>query len=79
MTINLTLLQTSVSRRELRGRVISIYVLVFTAGPATLKHTYRMVRCQFRTPSGVQPTVLAEGFLTLGIGLLYLRPATVLA
>ncbi|OWP63142.1 MFS transporter [Hymenobacter amundsenii] len=68
MTINLTLLQTSV-RPDLRGRVISIYVLVFTAGLPLGSLLVGAVSHQI----GVQPTVLAEGVLALGIGLLYLR------
>ncbi len=68
MTINLTLLQTSV-QPELRGRVISIFVLVFTGGLPLGSLLVGAISHHI----GVQPTVLAEGILTLGIGLLYVR------
>ncbi|QKG55530.1 MFS transporter [Hymenobacter sp. BRD128] len=67
-TINVTLLQTLVLP-AMRGRVISLYVLVYTAalplGSVLVGTVSQHV--------GVRPTVLAEGLLALGIGLLYVR------
>ncbi|GAA4506182.1 MFS transporter [Hymenobacter ginsengisoli] len=67
-TVNVTLVQTLVLP-AMRGRVISLYVLVYTTavplGSVLVGAASQRV--------GVQPTVLVEGLLSLGIGLLYLR------
>jgi MFS family permease len=67
-TISVTLLQTLVLP-AMRGRVISLYVLVYTAalplGSVVVGAASQRL--------GVRPTVLAEGLLAFGIGLLYLR------
>jgi MFS family permease len=67
-TISVTLLQTQVLP-AMRGRVISLYVLVYTTalplGSVLVGAVSQRV--------GVQLTVLAEGILALGIGLLYVR------
>lgn len=67
-TISVTLLQTLVLP-AMRGRVISLYVLVYTAalplGSVLVGAVSQRV--------GVRPTVLAEGILALGVGLLYVR------
>jgi MFS family permease len=67
-TISVTLLQTTVAP-AMRGRVISLYVLVFTAMLPLGSLLVGAASEHF----GVQPTVLAEGFLCLLIALLYLR------
>lgn len=67
-TISVTLLQTLVLP-AMRGRVISLYVLVYAAalplGSVVVGAASQHV--------GVRVTVLAEGLLALGIGLLYVR------
>jgi MFS family permease len=67
-TINVTLLQTLVLP-TMRGRVISLYVLMYTA--ALPLGSVIVGAVSQRT--GVQPTVLAESLLAFGIGLLYVR------
>lgn len=67
-TVNVTLVQTLV-QPAMRGRVISLYVLVYTTavplGSVLVGAASQRV--------GVQATVLAEGLLALGIALLYVR------
>lgn len=67
-TISVTLLQTLVLP-AMRGRVISLYVLVYAAalplGSVVVGAASQHV--------GVRVTVLAEGLLALGVGLLYVR------
>lgn len=67
-TINVTLLQTTVLP-AMRGRVISLYVLVYT----TALPLGSLLVSAASERIGVQATVLAEGALALLIGLLYLR------
>jgi MFS family permease len=67
-TINVTLLQTTVLP-AMRGRVISLYVLVYT----TALPLGSLLVGTAATHIGVRATVLAEGVLALLIGLLYLR------
>ncbi|MGI4863206.1 MAG: MFS transporter [Janthinobacterium lividum] len=67
-TISVTLLQTTV-QPAMRGRIISLYVLVYTTA-VPLGSVLVGVASQHL---GVQATVLAEGVLALGIGLLYVR------
>jgi len=67
-TISVTLLQTTVLP-AMRGRIISLYVLVFTTALPLGSMLVGLVSQHI----GVQPTVLAEGVLALGIGLLYVR------
>jgi predicted MFS family arabinose efflux permease len=67
-TISVTLLQTTVAP-AMRGRVISLYVLVYTAALPLGSLLVGAASERF----GVQPTVLAEGFLCLLIALLYLK------
>jgi predicted MFS family arabinose efflux permease len=67
-TISVTLLQTTVAP-AMRGRVISLYVLVYT----TALPLGSLLVGAASERVGVRPTVLAEGFLALLIGLLYLR------
>ena len=67
-TISVTLLQTLVLP-AMRGRVISLYVFVYAAalplGSVVVGAASQHV--------GVRVTVLAEGLLALGVGLLYVR------
>ncbi|MGI4884588.1 MAG: MFS transporter [Janthinobacterium lividum] len=67
-TINVTLLQTTV-QPVMRGRVISLYVLVYTS--ALPLGSLLVGAASERL--GVRAAVLAEGALALLIGLLYLR------
>lgn len=67
-TLNVTLLQTTV-RPAMRGRVISLYVLVYT----TALPLGSLLVGAASERVGVRATVLAEGLLALLIGLLYLR------
>jgi MFS family permease len=67
-TISVTLLQTTVAP-AMRGRVISLYVLVYTA--ALPLGSLLVGAASERL--GVQATVLAEGFLCLLIAVLYLQ------
>ncbi|WP_223653556.1 MFS transporter [Hymenobacter psoromatis] len=67
-TLNVTLLQTTV-QPAMRGRVISLYVLMYT-GALPLGS---LVVGTVSQRVGVRATVLAEGVLALLIGLLYLR------
>jgi MFS family permease len=67
-TISVTLLQTQVLP-AMRGRVISLYVLVYTTALPLGSVLVGAVSQRI----GVRPTVLAEGILALGIGLLYVR------
>jgi len=67
-TISVTLLQTTVAP-AMRGRVISLYVLVYTAALPLGSLLVGAASERF----GVQPTVLAEGVLCLLIGWLYLQ------
>ncbi|TPG67530.1 MFS transporter [Hymenobacter nivis] len=67
-TINVTLLQTTVLP-AMRGRVISLYVLVYT----TALPLGSLLVGAASERVGVRATVLAEGALALLIGLLYLR------
>jgi MFS family permease len=67
-TISVTLLQTTVAP-AMRGRVISLYVLVYT----TALPLGSLLVGAASERVGVRPTVLAEGFLALLIGLLYLK------
>ncbi|MDO7888004.1 MFS transporter [Hymenobacter cheonanensis] len=67
-TISVTLLQTLVLP-AMRGRVISLYVLVYTAALPLGSVVVGAVSQRL----GVQPTVLAESLLAFGIGLLYWR------
>ncbi|RZK19989.1 MAG: hypothetical protein EOO56_13275, partial [Hymenobacter sp.] len=67
-TISVTLLQTTVAP-AMRGRVISLYVLVYTAALPLGSLLVGAASERF----GVQATVLAEGGLCLLIGLLYLQ------
>ncbi|GAB3856943.1 MFS transporter [Hymenobacter terrigena] len=67
-TISITLLQT-LMLPAMRGRVISIYVLVYTASVPLGSLLVGAVSQRI----GVQPTVLAEGLLALLIALLYVR------
>ncbi|GAB2864118.1 MFS transporter [Hymenobacter ruber] len=67
-TISITLLQT-LMLPTMRGRVISIYVLVYTASVPLGSLLVGAVSERI----GVQPTVLAEGLLALLIALLYVR------
>ncbi|GAB3588891.1 MFS transporter [Hymenobacter daeguensis] len=67
-TISITLLQTLMAP-AMRGRVISIYVLVYTASVPLGSLLVGAVSERI----GVQPTVLAEGLLALLIALLYVR------
>jgi MFS family permease len=68
ITLNVTLLQTTVLP-AMRGRVISLYVLVYTTALPLGSLVVGAAAARF----GVRPTVLAEGVLALLIGLLYLR------
>ena len=68
VTISITLLQTAVLP-AMRGRVISLYMLVYTSALPVGSLLVGAVSQRV----GVQPTVLAEGGLALLIGLLYLR------
>ncbi len=68
MTINVTLLQTTVLP-AMRGRVISLYVLVYT----TALPLGSLLVGAASQRLGVRATVLAEGILALLIGLLYVR------
>jgi predicted MFS family arabinose efflux permease len=67
-TISVTLLQTTVAP-AMRGRVISLYVLVYTAALPLGSLLVGAASERF----GVQATVLAEGVLCLLIGVLYLQ------
>jgi len=67
-TISVTLLQTLVLP-AMRGRVISLYVLVYT----TMLPLGSVVVGAASQRFGVRPTVLAESLLAFGIGLLYVR------
>jgi len=67
-TLNVTLMQTTV-RPAMRGRVISLYVLVYTGALPLGSLAVGAVSQRV----GVRATVLAEGGLALLIGLLYLR------
>jgi len=67
-TISVTLLQTLV-QPAMRGRVISLYVLVYT----TMLPLGSVVVGAASQRVGVRPTVLAESLLAFGIGLLYVR------
>jgi len=67
-TLNVTLLQTTVLP-AMRGRVISLYVLVYT----TALPLGSLLVGAASERVGVRATVLAEGLLALLIGLLYLR------
>lgn len=67
-TISITLLQ-SLMLPAMRGRVISIYVLVYTSAVPLGSLLVGAVSQRI----GVQPTVLAEGLLALLIALLYVR------
>jgi MFS family permease len=67
-TISVTLLQTTVAP-AMRGRVISLYVLVYTTAMPLGSLLVGAASEHF----GVQPTVLAEGFLCLLIAVLYLQ------
>jgi len=67
-TLNVTLMQTTV-RPAMRGRVISLYVLVYTSALPLGSLAVGAVSQRV----GVRATVLAEGGLALLIGLLYLR------
>ena len=67
-TISVTLLQTLVLP-AMRGRVISLYVLMYTTAMPLGSVLVGAVSQRI----GVRPTVLAEGVLALGIGLLYAR------
>jgi len=67
-TLNVTLLQTTVLP-AMRGRAISLYVLVYT----TALPLGSLVVGAVSQRVGVRATVLAEGGLALLIGLLYLR------
>ncbi|MGI4833361.1 MAG: MFS transporter [Janthinobacterium lividum] len=68
LTLNVTLLQTTVLP-AMRGRVISLYVLVYT----TALPLGSLLVGAASERVGVRATVLAEGLLALLIGLLYLR------
>ncbi|MDJ0366414.1 MFS transporter [Hymenobacter sp. H14-R3] len=68
ITLNVTLLQTTVLP-AMRGRVISLYVLVYTTALPLGSLVVGAAAGRF----GVRATVLAEGVLALLIGLLYLR------
>lgn len=68
ITLNVTLLQTTVLP-AMRGRVISLYVLVYTTALPLGSLVVGAAAARF----GAQVTVLAEGILALLIGLLYLR------
>ncbi|AMR27420.1 MFS transporter [Hymenobacter psoromatis] len=67
-TLNVTLLQTTV-QPAMRGRVISLYVLMYTGALPLGSLAVGAVSQRV----GVRATVLAEGGLALLIGLLYLR------
>ncbi|TDN38500.1 MFS transporter [Hymenobacter sp. UV11] len=67
-TLNVTLMQTTVLP-AMRGRVISLYVLVYTAALPLGSLLVGAISQRV----GVRATVLAEGGLALLIGLLYLR------
>ncbi|MBO2012893.1 MFS transporter [Hymenobacter negativus] len=67
-TISIMLLQ-ALMLPAMRGRVISIYVLVFTSALPLGSLLVGAVSQRI----GVQPTVLAEGFMALLIALLYVR------
>jgi predicted MFS family arabinose efflux permease len=67
-TVNFTLLQT-LMLPAMRGRVISLYVLMYAAAMPLGSVLVGAVSQRV----GVRPTVLAEGILALGIGLLYVR------
>jgi MFS family permease len=67
-TLNVTLMQTTVLP-AMRGRVISLYVLVYTSALPLGSLVVGVVSQRV----GVRATVLAEGVLALLIGLLYLR------
>jgi MFS family permease len=67
-TLNVTLLQTTVLP-AMRGRVISLYVLVYT----TALPLGSLLVGAASERVGARATVLAEGLLALLIGLLYLR------
>ena len=67
-TISVTLLQTTVAP-AMRGRVISLYVLVYT----TALPLGSLLVGAVSERVGVRPTVLAEGFLALLIGVLYIK------
>ena len=67
-TLNVTLLQTTV-QPAMRGRVISLYVLMYTGALPLGSLAVGAVSQRV----GVRATVLAEGVLALLIGLLYLR------
>lgn len=67
-TLNVTLLQTTVLP-AMRGRVISLYVLVYTSALSLGSLVVGAAASRF----GVRATVLAEGLLALLIGLLYLH------
>jgi predicted MFS family arabinose efflux permease len=67
-TVNFTLLQTKMLP-AMRGRVISLYVLMYAAAMPLGSVLVGAVSQRI----GVRPTVLAEGILALLIGLLYVR------
>ncbi|MVN78254.1 MFS transporter [Hymenobacter sp. HMF4947] len=67
-TLNVTLLQTTVLP-AMRGRVISLYVLVYTSALPLGSLVVGAAAARF----GVRATVLAEGALALLVGLLYVR------
>jgi MFS family permease len=67
-TVNFTLLQT-IMLPAMRGRVISLYVLMYAAAMPLGSVLVGAVSQRV----GVRPTVFAEGILALGIGLLYVR------
>jgi MFS family permease len=68
ITLNVTLLQTIV-QPVMRGRIISLYILAFSAmlplGSLLVGAVSQRI--------GVQPTILAEGVLAILLGLLHLR------
>jgi MFS family permease len=67
-TVNFTLLQTKMLP-AMRGRVISLYVLMYAAAMPLGSVLVGAVSQRI----GVRPTVLAEGILALLIGLLYVQ------
>ena len=67
-TLSITLLQTE-ARPDMRGRVISFFVLAY----ATMLPLGSLLAGAVSQRLGAQPTVLAEGLLVLGLGLLHWR------
>src|SRR5476651_1555728 len=68
ITISNTLIQTTVAP-EMRGRVISFYAMAFFG----MQPLGGLIIGSVSQKIGVQNTVLAEGVIALGIGLLHLR------